>query len=75
MNTEDSQKIVKRFFEALYYLKSIGKIRGKATFTKEYNIDRWNLNKLEKEPSRDSKASRAGICLETYSSPAGFTIS
>ena len=52
MNTEDSQKIVARFFEALYYLKSQGRIRGKATFTKEYNIDRWNLNKLEKDPSR-----------------------
>lgn len=53
MNTEDSQKIVKRFFDALYYLKTIGKIRGKATFTKEYGIDRWNLNKLEKNPASD----------------------
>lgn len=53
MNTKDSQDIVKRFFEALYYLKTVGKIRGKQTFTKEHGIDRWNLNKLEKDPSRD----------------------
>lgn len=51
MNTKDSQAIVIRFFEALYYLKTIGKIRGKATFTKEHGIDRWNLYKLEKDPS------------------------
>lgn len=53
MNTPESQAIVKRFFDALYYLKSVGKIRGKATFTREHDIDRWNLNKLEKDPSRD----------------------
>ena len=53
MNTPDSQAIVKRFFEALYYLKANKEIRGKATFTKEHNIDRWNLLKLEKDMSRD----------------------
>lgn len=53
MNTADSQKIVQRFFDALYYLKSERVIRGKATFTKAYGIDRWNLNRLEKNPSSD----------------------
>ncbi len=53
MNTPDSQAIVRRFFEALYYLKSTREIRGKATFTREHGIDRWNLLKLEKDPSRD----------------------
>lgn len=48
MQTEDSQKVVRRFFEALYRLKDDGKIRGKQTFTREFDINRWNLNKLEK---------------------------
>lgn len=53
MQTEDSQIIVKRFFQALYYLKSNGTIRGKQTFTSRYDINRWNLNTLEKDPTRD----------------------
>ena len=53
MNTPDSQEIIKRFFQALYMLKANKEIRGKATFTREHGIDRWNLNKLEKDPSRD----------------------
>lgn len=53
MQTEESQAIVKRFFEALYRLKDDGKIRGKQTFTREYGINRWNLNSLEKDPKRD----------------------
>ena len=43
MQTEDSQKVVRRFFEALYRLKDDGKIRGKQTFTREFDINRWNL--------------------------------
>lgn len=53
MQTEDSQKIVNRFFEALRYLKAQKIIRGKQTFTNRFGINRWNLNTLEKEPSRD----------------------
>lgn len=53
MQTPDSQQIIKRFFDALYYLKEEKVIRGKGTFTKEHGIDRWNLNKLEKDMSRD----------------------
>lgn len=53
MQTEDSQKIVRRFFEALYRLKDDGKIRGKQTFTREFDINRWNLNKLEKNLASD----------------------
>lgn len=48
MQTEDSQKVIKRFFEALYYLKDMKIIRGKQTFTNEFGINRWNLNTLEK---------------------------
>ena len=53
MQTEDSQKVIKRFFEALYYLKDMKIIRGKQTFTNEFGINRWNLNTLEKDMSRD----------------------
>lgn len=53
MQSEESQKIVKRFFEALYALKERKVIRGKQTFTNRYDIPRWNFNKLEKDPSRD----------------------
>lgn len=53
MQTPESQVIVKRFFEALYRLKADRKIRGKQTFTREYGINRWNMNTLEKEPERD----------------------
>lgn len=53
MQTEDSQKIIERFFEVLYVLIERKEIRGKQTFTREYNIDRWNFNKLEKDKSRD----------------------
>lgn len=48
MQTEESIKITKRFFEALYELKNRREIRGKQTFTSRYGINRWNLNALEK---------------------------
>lgn len=53
MQTEDSQKVIRRFFEALYYLKGQKIIRGKQTFTNGFGINRWNLNTLEKDMSRD----------------------
>ena len=53
MQTEHSQIIVKRFFEALQILKEKKIIRGKQTFTARYGINRWNLLTLEKEPTRD----------------------
>jgi len=53
MQSPASQQITKRFFEALYELKKQKVIRGKATFTKKYNIDYRNFCKLEKEKARD----------------------
>lgn len=53
MQTTDSQKIVKRFFEALERLKADKRIRGKQTFTRAYGINRWNMLTLEKDHSRD----------------------
>ena len=53
MQTTDSQKVIARFFEALYRLKADHVIRGKQTFTARFDINRWNLNTLEKDMSRD----------------------
>lgn len=53
MQTPDSQKIVSRFFQALYYLKAQHIIRGKQTFTTKFEINRWNMNTLEKDMTRD----------------------
>ncbi len=53
MQTTDSQKVIARFFEAIYRLKADHVIRGKQTFTARFGINRWNLNSLEKDMSRD----------------------
>lgn len=53
MQSQDSQQIVGRFFEALYYLKEQRIIRGKQTFTRMYGINRWNMLTLEKDHTRD----------------------
>lgn len=53
MQTEQSQVIIKRFFEALQILIENKVIRGKQTFTTRYGINRRNMYTLEKEPERD----------------------
>lgn len=53
MQTTESQAVIRRFFEAIYALKARKEIRGKQTFTNQYNINRWNFNTLEKDMSRD----------------------
>lgn len=53
MQTTDSQKIVKRFFEALQRLTADKRIRGKQTFTRAHDINRRNMYLLEKDNSRD----------------------
>lgn len=53
MQTNDSQKVISRFFKAIYYLKNQRIIRGKNTFTENFGINRWNMNSLEKDMSRD----------------------
>lgn len=54
MQTPDSQMIVSRFFEALDKIIEYKIIRGKQTFTREYNINRWQFNLLKNEIHRDS---------------------
>lgn len=53
MQTPDSQIIIKRFFEALQILIKEKIIRGKQTFTRRYDINRWNMNTLEKNLESD----------------------
>lgn len=61
MQTEESQQITQRFFEALYALKDRGVIRGKQTFTNRYGINRWNLNALEKNQSTQNAVQLAWL--------------
>lgn len=53
MQKEDSQIIIRRFFEAVQKLKGHRIIRGKATLCKRYDINPWNFNTEEKYPERD----------------------
>lgn len=53
MQTEDSQAIIRRFFEALQILIDRKEIRGKQTFTRRYGINRWNMNTLQKHMESD----------------------
>jgi hypothetical protein len=53
VQTEESQKIIKRFFEALYALKKQKIIHGKSAFIKRYGINSRNLWQLEQDISRD----------------------
>ncbi|MDR3117853.1 MAG: hypothetical protein LBU44_00250 [Mediterranea sp.] len=53
MQNEEGQKIVERFFEAIYALKEQKVIRGKQTFTRKYKINNRNFWLLEQDKSRD----------------------
>jgi hypothetical protein len=53
MQSNDSVRVVCRFFVALQLLKEFRVIRGKKSFTDRYGINRWNMNTCEREPSRD----------------------
>ena len=53
MQSERSQQIVRRFFEAFQSLKADKIIHGKQTFTNRYGINRWNFNTCENSPKRD----------------------
>ena len=44
--------IVLRFFEAVDALVLVRKLRGVSTFARLYGIDRRNLSKLRRDPSR-----------------------
>lgn len=42
--------VTKRFFLALETLRSMRKIRGLQTFTRLYNLNKWNMVTLRDEP-------------------------
>lgn len=48
--SNDGVEITKRFFEAIDALKSMKRIRGLQTFTRLYDINRWNLNHVKGNP-------------------------
>nr|WP_314650857.1 hypothetical protein [uncultured Porphyromonas sp.] len=48
MSKDREEEVGRRFFAALKRLKEEGVIKGKKTFTDRYEINRWNLNSLEK---------------------------
>lgn len=44
--------VTNRFFEAIDMLKAQKKIRGLQTFTRQYDINRWNLNTVKLNPNK-----------------------
>jgi hypothetical protein len=53
MNNPESIAIINRFYEAIDVLISERQLRGVKTFTDKYNINRWNLNTVRKNPESD----------------------
>jgi hypothetical protein len=53
MNNPESIAIINRFYEAIDMLIASKVIRGKQSFTTEYNINRWNFNTVMKNPQSD----------------------
>ena len=50
--SEEGVAISNRFFEAIAMLKAQKKIRGLQTFTREHNLNRWNVNQVKFYPNR-----------------------
>lgn len=48
--SHEGVEITKRFFEAIDMLKAQKKIRGLQTFTRAYNLNRWNVNTVKWHP-------------------------
>lgn len=48
--SEQGVAITKRFFQALDLLKESKRIRGIQTFTREHDINRWNLITVRDNP-------------------------
>lgn len=44
--------ITNRFFEAIDMLKAQKKIRGLQTFTRQYDINRWNIITVKQNPEK-----------------------
>lgn len=50
--SQEGVAVTKRFFEAIGMLKAQKKIRGLQTFTREYGLNRWNVNSVKWEPEK-----------------------
>lgn len=50
--SKEGIEVTNRFFEAISILKTNKKIRGLQTFTKKYNINRWNMNTVKYNPEK-----------------------
>lgn len=50
--SQDGINITTRFFYAIDKLKEEKKIRGLQTFTREYDINYWNISTVKKQPER-----------------------
>ncbi len=50
--SQEGIAITKRFFLAIDRLKEEKRIRGLQTFTREYDINYWNICTLKKQPER-----------------------
>jgi len=50
MNSDESIKVIRRFYEAIDKLIETGKIRGIQTFTNKHEINRRNFIFVEKNP-------------------------
>lgn len=47
---QEGVEITKRFFLALEKLRELRKIRGVQTFTRRYNLNKWNIVTLRNDP-------------------------
>lgn len=65
--SEEGIAITRRFFEAIDILKANKVIRGLQTITSKYEINRWNLVTLRKEPgTRVMKPEYLSILVRDY---------
>lgn len=52
MQSEESQKVIGRFYEAIDYLIETGKLKGKSTYCDYHGINRRNFYSQRKNPHR-----------------------
>lgn len=74
MQNEKSQKINKRFFEALDALIAQKKLRGKKTFATLYEINWGTFYKLRKEPEREFQLSFLTILVTDFGVSADWLL-
>lgn len=63
--------VTERFFQAIDMLKEKKVIRGLQTFTREYDINRWNMNSVKWEPEKRFLKTEwiVYLCRDYYVSP------